>query len=110
MAKYHLNGEEFKSKKDILSRCKSIKASAFHGAPIQGDDLAFLLDLFSRHSHIEEKTGSGIDFLTVDTTIWGNSSFYIVRTDGTTIDIGFNRLVAGCTFRPYMPAYQQRIK
>ena len=53
----------------------------------------FLYCLFEEHPHWKEKEGCGLDHFEVRRGLYGKKSFYIVRLDGTSIDISYRKAI-----------------
>ena len=93
-----LAGESFDTKKSVSERARSI----LHRGVINDRDFSFLIDLFKNHDEWEEKQGSGIASIFVDSDksitpgSWKrNKCFWLRRTDGSEVHISFVHCVTG---------------
>ena len=93
-----LAGESFATKKSVSERARSI----LHRGVINDRDFSFLIDLFKNHDEWEEKQGSGIASIFVDSDksitpgSWKrNKCFWLRRTDGSEVHISFVHCVTG---------------
>lgn len=57
------------------------------------DDIEFLYSIFECHEQWEQKKGCGVDYFYIGKSEYGNTCFYIMRTDGTTTDISFTSAI-----------------
>ena len=86
------------TKKDKIQECRRILYDAVIGRPITNyNDIEFLLSIFEGHTEWENKTGKGIDYITVEKTTYNNRCFYIYRIDGSKTDISFNHAITART-------------
>jgi hypothetical protein len=80
------------SKAQLEAQCRYIlnryDVKAFVTDP---DDEAFLLDLFQRHPEWEQKKGVGIDVIQIQKSEFGSRCFVLLRLDGTSTDISFQK-------------------
>jgi Protein of unknown function (DUF3223) len=62
------------------------------GGRVSEEHALHLNALLERHNERDEKIGCGIDYFKVDTPPdnYPGKCFWIVRSDGTTVDISFN--------------------
>jgi hypothetical protein len=56
---------------------------------------SFLCSLISRHPHVTEKVGPGIQHFTVEPALHGTRCFYLTRVDGTKTDFSYLKCVRG---------------
>lgn len=74
------------TKKDKLEKCKSI----LYSEKIIREDKIFLInEVFKLHKNYKNKIGSGAKDIIVKKSIRNTKCFFIVRKDGTLIDISF---------------------
>lgn len=86
---YIIDGYEFRTKDDIRAHSQEILHSIPVGEPITDDAYSFLGDLFQFHDEWQEKTGGSCFEITTGRSAQGTKCFYIIRADGTKVDISF---------------------
>lgn len=86
-----VNGEEFKTKKELQDRVRSILWSYRDGDTVNMFDAPFLVDLFQMHPSAEQKVGCGISAIEVrrNPMYTQTQGFWIVRADGSVTDISY---------------------
>jgi hypothetical protein len=79
--------------------CQRILYGYNVGESIQQSDTNFLLSVFEGHDRWEMKRGSGVDFVTVEYSSYGNGNkcFVIHRIDGSKTDISFVHAITNKT-------------
>lgn len=90
--KYLINGIEFKTKKSLKEYVDNIKKKYPLGQSIRNsnfEDFEFLCEFFKLHYEYDIKKGVGIQDIIVErnTNFQMDTCFYIVRLDGSKIDI-----------------------
>ncbi len=84
-----LETRTFEKAADAMSYFSTMLRKYQIGSRVSETDAYDLRALLKRHDEIAEKTGVGIDYFAVERAPDGHPGqcFWIVRTDGTTIDI-----------------------
>lgn len=90
---YVLAGKAYRTKADVMRRCRDIMSETPNGSPVALDDAAFLLDLFSHHTEWQAKYGLGISAIIPGDVAYGSRGFWLHRVDGSIIDISFHHAV-----------------
>lgn len=90
---YLINGEVFRAKVEITTRCRMILLSTPDATPVADDAAEFLLDLFQNHDEWEEKSTGGISHVSTQTTPHGTRCFVLYRSNGDAIDISFTHAI-----------------
>jgi len=76
------------TKEQLYKKVKDIVASYQDGIPISDEHKQFMLSVFSHHRNSESKFGCGVKDLVIrKTPAYGSRCFFIIRNDGTEIDI-----------------------
>src|SRR3990167_1056757 len=82
----------FNSKADAIHKCRELQDLYFQKGLIEGEDRLFLENLFRLHPRKESKLGNGIVSIWCDIAPMSTTRcFWIKLTDGTDIDISWNR-------------------
>lgn len=86
-----VNGEEFKTKKELQDRVRSILWSYRDGDTVDMLDTPFLIDFFHLHPSADQKVGCGIAAIEVrrNPVYTQTQGFWIVRSDGSDTDISY---------------------
>ena len=76
------------TKENLMKMVQSIVSSYQDGVHISDDHKKFMLSIFSHHRNSESKFGCGVKDLVIrKTPAYGSRCFFIIRNDGTEIDI-----------------------
>lgn len=92
MASYSVDGEHFRTQKDLLERLRKILHSYPFYQPLNESDTRFLYALVEGyHPSAEIKIGPGVARLEIrqNQIYRQNREFWIIRTDGTETDFSF---------------------
>jgi hypothetical protein len=92
-----LNNEEYRSRQDIERHVRQILWGTPIGKYVTSDQFAVLTDLFRWHPDWEEKClGQPLTAITTDLPpISYHRCFFVIRHDGTKIDISFRKAIDG---------------
>jgi hypothetical protein len=88
-AAYLIAGQEYRTKQDVIQRCRDILNSTPNTRLVCPDYFEFLMDVFRHHTEWPSKLGVGVSAITVQDTGHGTRCFWLIRTDDTRIDISF---------------------
>lgn len=78
------------NKKEKTEKCREILYKYEIGKKVNDlKDFNFLIDIFEGHTEYENKIGCGLDFISIQKTMYGQRCFYLHRIDGTSTDISF---------------------
>jgi len=94
----HWSFPAFKTKKVLVETIRNIANSTTPNTPLVADDEQFVRWVLSHHYEIEEKSGAGIAHIEVRMNRAATGvtrGFWIVRTDGSAIDISWVVAVNG---------------
>ncbi|MDC4232182.1 DCL family protein [Actinomyces sp. B33] len=81
---YILGGKSFETATAVADYARIVLHRAVPGFAVEGEDAAFVADLFSHHPEARRKAGPGIAFFYVGTVPdWGTRNFLFFRSDGT---------------------------
>ncbi|TXH46397.1 MAG: DUF3223 domain-containing protein [Desulfurellales bacterium] len=86
-----VNGESFKTKKELQDRVRSILWAYRHGDIVNMFDAPFLTELFGMHPSAVQKIGCGIAAIEVrrNPVYTNTQGFWIIRLDGSETDISY---------------------
>lgn len=90
---YILAGESFRTKENVLTRCREILSTTPDGSLVSDSTLPFLLDLFRNHDEWVQKAAGGVVGISTQTTSHGTRCFVLVHNGGAAIDISFSHAV-----------------
>ncbi|CNK45878.1 DUF3223 domain-containing protein [Yersinia enterocolitica] len=91
---YIVNGEIFRTKKDVTDKCKSIKNKTKEGDFVEAEDHDFLINLFQLHDGWEDKSKAGVKHITTGKSDHGTTCFYLVPISGEKqIDISYPYII-----------------
>lgn len=90
---YWIDNESFRTKDEVLARCRSILAATRDGEPIDEGAAPFLFALFQFHEEWPQKAEGGIKHISTQTTPHGTRCFVLVNGNGGCIDISFPHAV-----------------
>jgi len=93
--KYIVNEIIFNSKKELSDYIKNIINNYSRGMNLNKQDFEFIKCLFENHPKYYEKSGCGIKNIQVRFNGINSNEFYIVREDGTSIDISWHKCIMG---------------
>ena len=79
------------TKKEAENICKRILKGVDGRVPESTVD--FLYEFFSEHPHFEKKLECGFDHFEVRDTIYGSKGFFLVTSDGKSIDISYRKVL-----------------
>lgn len=85
-------------KTKLRERARSILHRTTLGESLSGEDLAFMIELLSRHKNAERKVGVGVASIEVEAVpAWGRSArcFWLTRIDGSRTDFGIDSCLSG---------------
>lgn len=89
---YNIGGQFFGSKAAVADHAKAIKDNAAPGTILEGQDMAFMLDLLRWHPHAAEKFGAGVRHILVrENPKYGHNEFYLRRVDGSGTDFSYKQ-------------------
>ena len=112
--KYFINGQVFSSLDKIKNHVRNIVKKYKDHENLKDEDFNFMSDLFKRHELYEEKKGSGIKNIFINTTKpYGSRCFFIERSDGSQTDISFTMCLRNnkeSDFQRFMAAGRTAIK
>lgn len=98
---YVLGGKRFETATAVSDYARIILHRALPGFALEGEDAAFVADLFSLHPEARRKAGPGISFFYVGIVpSWGTRNFLVCRTDGTFDNFSVKKCVASLTRTP----------
>lgn len=88
---YTINGEYFKTKKNLLIRIRSIRDNTLDFQRLNQNDFDFMLDLLKLHKDVKQKIGCGAEYIYVrpHPEYYNSRGFWLVRTDGTHANFSF---------------------
>jgi len=78
--------------KEKTERCRSVLYK-YKGKVEDLEDIEFLYSIFECHAQWDKKKGCGVDYFYTGKSEYGNSCFFIMRTDGSTTDISFTSAI-----------------
>jgi|SRR3990167_3020673 len=89
-----ISGQSFKSKAELARKCQELQNLYFQKGNIEGEDRIFLEALFNQHPRKESKLKTGIFAVYCDLApLKATKCFWILRNDGSNIDISWNRCI-----------------
>lgn len=98
---YVLGGKRFETTTAVSDYARIILHRALPGFALEGEDAAFVADLFSHHPEARRKAGPGISFFYVGIMpAWGTRNFLVCRTDGSFDKFSVKKCVASLTRMP----------
>lgn len=98
MAYYALGSSFFQTKELVRLHAKAIKDRHKPGDVLEGDELAFMLDLLMWHPDAAGKIGVGIRQMMVRANPkFGQNEFYLIRTDGSATEFSYKQCVQPST-------------
>lgn len=84
MTWYSLGGKRFETWRTVADYAQIVLHRSLVGVALEGEDGAFVRDLFAFHPEAVKKVGPGIDFFYVGIMPgWGTRNFFVYRSDGT---------------------------
>lgn len=98
---YVLGGKRFETTTAVSDYARIILHRALPGFALEGEDAAFVADLFSLHPDAGRKAGVGIEFFYVGgISAWGTRNFLVYRSDSSVDNFSIKKCVASLTRTP----------
>lgn len=95
MTWYPLGGKQFETLEAVADYARILLHKAPLRVALDGEDEAFVRDLYSFHPEAEKKAGPGIDFFYVAVMPdWGTRNFLIYRSDWTYDNFSIKKCIA----------------
>ena len=85
--------ETFKTQASVQRRCDAIKAASVDGAPIRGEDFAFLSQVLRHHPDFDLPAPMSEATICVDALPFGKRGFYVSFPDQTPTAVGVKKAV-----------------
>ncbi|MST63964.1 DCL family protein [Schaalia hyovaginalis] len=99
--KYTVGGMRFETAKAVSDYARIVLHRSVPGFALEGEDAAFVADLFSHHPEARRKAGIGIAFFYVGVMpSWGTRNFLVCRTDGTYDNFSIKKCIASMATDP----------
>lgn len=98
---YTLGGKSFETATAVADYARIVLHRAVPGFALEGEDAAFVADLFSHHPEARRKAWPGIAFFYVGIMpAWGTRNFLICRTDGSFDNFSMKKCIASMATDP----------
>ena len=95
MAWYQLGGKQFETWRTVADYAQIVLHRSHPGVALEGEDAAFVGDLFAFHPDVEKKAAPGIQFFYVGVMpAWGTRNFFVYRSDGTYDNFSIKKCIA----------------
>jgi hypothetical protein len=92
----------FSSKTEAEDAVKDVLRRLSPGDDLESEDLRFVSDLLALHPRVEEKTGPGVERISIRTSEYGRKGFLIHRLDGTILDFSYKKCIRPPSHRDYV--------
>lgn len=83
------------TKKEKTNCCQEILSRHHYGESVLKGDFDFLMTIFEGHPNWQDKKGTGISEIKVQSTEYNNKCFCLYRLDGTSVDISYVAAIRG---------------
>lgn len=98
---YVLGGKRFETATAVSDYARIILHRALPGFALEGEDAAFVADLFSHHPEARRKAGPGISFFYVGIMpAWATRNFLVYRSDSSVDNFSIKKCVASLPRTP----------